>query len=83
MENSESSEHNDIFFITESMSRNPIDKVLSAEFLLETFDPVIIKAYVDQFTDPSKMLIVMADSEYTYAKAFESGYKDVTQLAEV
>lgn len=61
MENSEDADHNDIFFITESMSSNPIDQVLSAEYLMQKFDPVIIKAYLEQLTDPKNLLIVIAD----------------------
>lgn len=47
MENSQEAEHNDILFVTESMSRNPIDLIFKNEFVMGEFDAVVIKNYLD------------------------------------
>ena len=47
MENSQEAEHNDILFVTDSMSRNPIDLIFKNEFVMGEFNAVVIKNYLD------------------------------------
>jgi hypothetical protein len=51
LEDGSNSPLNDITFISESASKNPIEKILSAEFLLEKFDSRIIKQYLNNLMD--------------------------------
>jgi secreted Zn-dependent insulinase-like peptidase len=68
LEDGSNSPLNDITFLSESVSKNPIEKILNADFLFEKFDTKIIKKYLKNLMDTQNLIIIVADNQYKYSE---------------
>jgi secreted Zn-dependent insulinase-like peptidase len=58
----------DIAFISKSMSKHPVDEVLSAELVMDKFSASTIKMFLNAMMDTSNLVILVGDKAYQYSE---------------
>ena len=54
----------DISDLAKSLNRNKPEEVLSADYVIDQFDPDAIYKYLDELLDISNMAIIVGDSNF-------------------
>lgn len=71
----------DIAYISKSLSQNKPEEVLSADFLMTSYQPSIVGSFLDQLIDTANILILVGDKSYQFEDLEEEPTSDVQFLS--
>ncbi len=62
----ESADSSNIFHISHNLNTFPAGEVLSADYLIEEFEPRVIYDYIIDMLDPGNLMILVGNDEYIF-----------------